>query len=62
YGTIFKIDADHNGTIDGRETAHLLAKSGLTRTQLSKIWGLADANDNGELDHDEWAVALHLCR
>ncbi|CAB1119102.1 unnamed protein product [Ectocarpus sp. CCAP 1310/34] len=30
--------------------------------QLSKIWGLADANDNGELDHDEWAVALHLCR
>ncbi|CAN0519288.1 unnamed protein product [Ectocarpus sp. 12 AP-2014] len=57
-----QIDADHNGTIDGREAAHLLGKSGLTRAQLSKIWGLADANDNGELDHDEWAVALHLCR
>ncbi|CBN77331.1 conserved unknown protein [Ectocarpus siliculosus] len=63
YDVIFmQIDADHNGTIDGREAANLLCKSGLTRAQLSKIWGLADANDNGELDHDEWAVALHLCR
>lgn len=59
---MLKIDADHNGTIDGREAAKLLGKSGLTREQLQTVWGLADKNDKGELDHDEWAVAMHLSR
>lgn len=57
-----KIDADHSGTIDGREAAKLLGKSGLTREQLKTVWGLADKNDKGELDHDGWAVAMHLSR
>ena len=57
-----KIDADHSGTIDGREAAQLLRKSGLTREELKTVWGLADKNDKGELDHDEWAIAMHLSR
>lgn len=57
-----KIDSDHSGTIDGREAADLLGKSGLTREQLKTVWELADKNDRGELDHDEWAVAMHLSR
>ena len=57
-----KIDADHSGTIDGPEAAKLLGKSGLTRKQLAALWGLADRNDMGELDHDGWAIAMHLSR
>lgn len=57
-----KVDADHSGTIDGREAAQLLGKSGLTREQLKTVWELADKNDKGELDHEEWAIAMHLSR
>ncbi|CAM9963678.1 unnamed protein product, partial [Hapterophycus canaliculatus] len=63
YDVVFmQIDADHSGTIDGREAAKLLGKSGLTREQLSVVWELADTEDKGELDHHQWAVAMHLSR
>ncbi|CAM9698027.1 unnamed protein product [Scytosiphon promiscuus] len=63
YDVVFmQVDADNSGTIDGREAAKLLGKSGLTRKQLSVVWELADTNDRGELDHHQWAVAMHLSR
>eukprot|EP00903_Cladosiphon_okamuranus_P006843 g6665.t1 len=62
YDVIFmQIDVDQSGTIDGREAAALLGKSGLTREQLKAVWKMADKDDKGELDHSEWAVAMHLC-
>lgn len=48
--------------MDGREAAHLLGKSGLKREQLSAVWTMADADEDGELDPSEWAVAIHLVR
>lgn len=57
-----KIDADDSGKVDGREAATLLSKSGLTRKQLSVVWEMADADGDGELNSEEWAVAMHLSR
>lgn len=59
---VAKIDADDSGKVDGREAAKLLGKSGLTREQLSAVWIMADADEDGELSPSEWAVAMHLAR
>ncbi|CAM9464742.1 unnamed protein product, partial [Laminaria digitata] len=46
--------------IGGKEAAAVLAKSGLGKKDLARIWTLADADLDGELSRHEFAVALHL--
>lgn len=36
-------------------------KSQLPFDVLGNIWGLADIDNDGSLDVDEFAVAMHLC-
>jgi actin cytoskeleton-regulatory complex protein PAN1 len=38
----------------------VFSQSGLPRSDLERIWTLADPGNKGKLDRDEFAVALHL--
>ncbi|CAM9865792.1 unnamed protein product [Discosporangium mesarthrocarpum] len=38
-----------------------LAQSGLPTDTLRVIWDLADMDKDGQLDLEEFAVAMHLC-
>ncbi|KAI0463588.1 hypothetical protein LJB42_002590 [Komagataella kurtzmanii] len=61
YDKIFKEwDQDHKGYIDGPSAISIFGKSGLARQDLEKIWNLADQNNRGRLNKDEFAVAMHL--
>lgn len=42
------------------QAAAALAKSGLKKKNLGRIWTLADADRDGELSRHEFAVAMHL--
>lgn len=37
-----------------------MVKSKLPNTVLSKVWKLADVDQDGMLDNDEFALAMHL--
>ena len=39
----------------------VLMKSQLPFDTLANIWGLADIDNDGALDADEFCVAMHLC-
>ncbi|CAN0552210.1 unnamed protein product, partial [Ectocarpus sp. 8 AP-2014] len=38
----------------------MLAKSGLSKTDLGNLWAMADADRDGKLSRHEFAVAMHL--
>lgn len=61
YQELFTM-ADMNGTgfIDGSTGAMFLLKSGLPNSMLHGIWGLADANTQGQLNMERFFVALRL--
>ncbi|CAN0448514.1 unnamed protein product, partial [Discosporangium mesarthrocarpum] len=40
--TFRKMDADEGGTIDRKEAAEAMRKSGLPKETLAKIWSMAD--------------------
>lgn len=42
------------------QAAAVMAKSGLGKKDLGRIWTLADADRDGELSRHEFAVAMHL--
>lgn len=43
-----------------RQAAAILAKSGLSKPDLGRLWVLADADRDGKLCRHEFAVAMHL--
>ncbi|CAK7897053.1 actin cytoskeleton-regulatory complex protein Pan1p [[Candida] anglica] len=53
-------DTNKKGAISGDVAIGIFGKSGLGRPDLETIWNLADANNNGKLNKDEFAVAMHL--
>ncbi|CAM9344248.1 unnamed protein product [Ectocarpus fasciculatus] len=46
--------------ISGNQAAKMLAKSGLSKKDLGKLWAMADADRDGKLSGHEFAVAMHL--
>ena len=45
---------------DDMQAALVLARSGLRKKDLGRLWTLADADRDGELSRHEFAVAMHL--
>lgn len=42
------------------QAATVLAKSGLGKKDLGRLWAMADADKDGELSRQEFAVAMHI--
>ena len=62
YDEIFQGLEQHNGKITGRTAKQELLKSKLSSHVLGKVWRLADHDEDGMLDSDEFALAMHLIK
>ncbi|KPI42673.1 Actin cytoskeleton-regulatory complex protein pan1 [Cyphellophora attinorum] len=61
YDELFRAwDAEKRGHITGAVAIRMMDQSGLNRADLETIWDLADPNNVGQLDMDQFAVAMHL--
>ncbi|OZJ02446.1 hypothetical protein BZG36_04392 [Bifiguratus adelaidae] len=61
YTEIFKAwDVTNSGFLPGEKARDVFSQSGLPSNVLMQIWTLADPNDHGKLNQDEFAVAMHL--
>ena len=61
YDQLFKAwDGLKRGFVSGDVAIEIMGQSGLGRKDLEAIWTLADPNNRGRLDTDEFAVAMHL--
>ncbi|PYH96990.1 hypothetical protein BO71DRAFT_427514 [Aspergillus ellipticus CBS 707.79] len=61
YDDLFRAwDGFHKGFIGGDTAIEIMGQSGLDRTDLERIWTLADPHNRGRLNMDEFAVAMHL--
>jgi len=60
YDQIFQALEPKNGKIPGKSAQKALMDTGLDLSTLSKIWELSDMEKRGQLDSDEFAVALYL--
>ncbi|KAL8692269.1 MAG: hypothetical protein Q9224_003993, partial [Gallowayella concinna] len=56
------VDTDHRGTITGEQAVSFFSNSRLPEEALAQIWDLADINSEGQLNKDEFAVAMYLIR
>eukprot|EP00180_Rhodochaete_pulchella_P002093 Plantae.Rhodophyta-Rhodochaete_pulchella.ctg31588.p3 GENE.Plantae.Rhodophyta-Rhodochaete_pulchella.ctg31588~~Plantae.Rhodophyta-Rhodochaete_pulchella.ctg31588.p3 ORF type:complete len:167 (-),score=25.45 Plantae.Rhodophyta-Rhodochaete_pulchella.ctg31588:650-1150(-) len=46
--------------LDGMSARPMMMESGLPQTALRQIWDLADCDNDGFLDGEEFALAMHL--
>ncbi|KAI8371325.1 uncharacterized protein BYT42DRAFT_579841 [Radiomyces spectabilis] len=61
YAKIFKAwDTENKGTLSGDKAKEIFSQSGLPQNVLMQIWNLSDPNNQGKLNLDEFAVAMHL--
>lgn len=61
FDTYFNsLDTTRAGYIGGQTAAPFFAKSGLPQQYLAHIWMLSDVNDEGRLNRDTFALAMHL--
>ncbi|KAJ2889849.1 actin organization and endocytosis protein, partial [Coemansia aciculifera] len=61
YEGIFRRwDPGRRGVLKGEQAREVFAQSGLAQFELAKIWNLSDINNQGELNLDEFSVAMHL--
>ncbi|KAF2280336.1 uncharacterized protein EI97DRAFT_455235 [Westerdykella ornata] len=63
YDNLFnKVDTMGRGYITGEQAVQFFSDSGLPEDVLAGIWDLADINSEGQLNRDEFAVAMYLIR
>ncbi|KAI8363855.1 hypothetical protein EDC96DRAFT_553688 [Choanephora cucurbitarum] len=61
YREIFDAwDGTGTGFMSGETAKDVLTQSQLPPEDLMKIWTLADSDNKGSLDNDEFAIAMHL--
>lgn len=61
YDQLFRAwDGFNKGYIGGDVAIEIFGQSGLGKSDLEKIWTLADNGNKGRLNLDEFAVAMHL--
>lgn len=56
------IDSQGRGVITGEQAVQFFSDSRLPEDTLALIWDLADINSEGQLNRDEFAVAMYLIR
>ncbi|CAK3977550.1 related to EDE1 [Lecanosticta acicola] len=56
------IDPQGRGVITGEQAVSFFSDSRLPEETLAQIWDLADINSEGQLNKDEFAVAMYLIR
>ena len=59
FGTV---DTFNRGFITGEQAVSFFSNSRLPEEALAQIWDLADINSEGQLNKDEFAVAMYLIR
>ena len=63
YDNFFtKLDTERKGYITGEQAVRFFSDSALPEEILASIWDLADINSEGQLNQDEFAVAMYLIR
>jgi hypothetical protein len=61
YDSVFKAwDGFNKGFIGGDVAIEVFGQSGLAKSDLERVWTLADQGNKGRLNMDEFAVAMHL--
>ncbi|KAI9279036.1 cytoskeletal-regulatory complex EF hand-domain-containing protein [Umbelopsis sp. AD052] len=60
YAEIFQAQGQVNGFLAGATARTMFLNSGLPVNKLEKIWDLSDMDNDGQLDFDEFCVAMHL--
>ena len=56
------VDTQNRGYITGEQAVGFFSNSGLAEEALAQIWDLADINSEGQLNRDEFAVAMYLIK
>lgn len=56
------IDTANSGVLNGEQAVKFFSDSGLPEETLASIWDLADIKSEGQLNRDEFAVAMYLIR
>lgn len=59
FGTV---DKDNRGFVTGEQAVSFFGNSRLPEDVLAQIWDLSDINSEGQLNRDEFAVAMFLIR
>jgi len=62
YDEVFTSIGPVNGLASGVAIRPILERSGLPVDVLRQVWNFSDIDRDGNLDHDEFAVAMHLSR
>ena len=57
-----KVDSQNLGYITGEQAVGFFSNSRLPEDVLAQIWDLADINSEGQLNRDEFAVAMYLIK
>ncbi|KAI7899507.1 cytoskeletal-regulatory complex EF hand-domain-containing protein [Cokeromyces recurvatus] len=60
YAEIFQARGQVNGYMSGAIARDVLLKSNLPPNRLERIWDLSDIDKDGNLDFEEFCIAMHL--